>query len=226
MSGGPTYYGGDVGYLVVRGRYLRLMKARGAESFLRYQLEAARDCRAALLEYPTLRIELLGWHYACLLSLGALDDALFVDFTHHSGGWRGVVWAGFLAVLDPRPSFEAPLEAIRERVPHNQWLVDAALAEIRGEAPAPAQRLFVEYVVGLRELLFEVPRMVVPLRRTPTPEQSEQIEREREAVRRAYHQEGPTAARALLPGTLLQTYLLDYPEWIQATRRAARRPSQ
>ena len=52
-----------------------------------------------------------------------------------------------------------------------------------------------------------------------TPEQRAQLDRERDAVRRAYCEDGVAAARALLPGTVSQTYLSwTYPEWVQATR--------
>ena len=57
------------------------------------------------------------------------------------------------------------------------------------------------------------------IRDRPTPEQRAQLDRERDAVRRAYREDGVAGAQALLPGTVAQTYLLwTYPEWVQATR--------
>ena len=53
----------------------------------------------------------------------------------------------------------------------------------------------------------------------PTPEQRAQLDRERDAVRKAYREDGVAGAQALLPGTVAQTYWLwTYPEWVQATR--------
>ena len=75
-----------------------------------------------------------------------------------------------------------------------------ALAEIRGEAPAPELRDFVEDTRALREVLAQAPNRPASLRRMPTPEQRAQLDRERDAVRRAYREDGVAAARALLTG--------------------------
>ena len=214
----PTYYYDDLVYLVkqgcvTQGRFTPLDNARGARRFVARQLEIGRECVGALRDYPSLRIAPLQWHYACLLSLRVLDEALITDLIR-GPWWVGTVWASFLALLDPRPGFARPLEAVS-----GEWLVDAALAEIRGEAPAPELRDFVEDTQALRDVLAQAPNSPASLRRMPTPEQRAQLDRERDAVRRAYREDGVAGAQALLPGTVAQTYWLwTYPEWVQATR--------
>ena len=160
-----------------------------------------------------MRIAPLQWHYACLLSLRVLDEALITDLIR-GPWWVETVWASFLALLDPQPGFAVPLEAVS-----GEWLVDAALAEIRGEPPAPELRDFVEDTRSLRDVLAQAPNSPASLRRMPTSEQRAQLDRERDAVRRAYREDGVAGAKALLPGTVAQTYWLwTYPEWVQATR--------
>ena len=141
----PTYYHDDLAYLVkqgciTQGRFTPLYNARGARRFVARQLELGRECVGALRDYPSLRIAPLQWHYACLLSLRVLDEALITDLIR-GPWWVETVWASFLALLDPRPGFAKPLEAVS-----GEWLVDAALAEIRGEAPAPELREFVSKI--------------------------------------------------------------------------------
>ena len=214
----PTYYHDDLAYLVkqgclTQGRFTPLYNARGARRFVARQLELGRECVGALRDYPSLRIAPLQWHYACLLSLRVLDEALITDLIR-GPWWLETVWTSFLALLDPRPGFAAPLEAVS-----GEWLVDAALAEIRGEAPAPELREFVEDTRALREVLAQAPHWSASLRSMPTPEQRAQLDRERDAVRKAYREDGVAGAQALLPGTVAQTYWLwTYPEWVQATR--------
>ena len=214
----PTYYYDDLVYLVkqgcvTQGRFTPLDNARGARRFVASQLELGRECVGAPRDYPSLRIAPLQWHYACLLSLRVLDEALITDLIR-GPWWVETVWASFLALLDPQPGFAVPLEAVS-----GEWLVDAALAEIRGEPPAPELRDFVEDTQALRDVLAQAPNSPASLRRMPTPEQRAQLDRERDAVRRAYREDGVAGAQALLPGTVAQTYWLwTYPEWVQATR--------
>ena len=214
----PTYYDDDLAYLakqgcVTQGRFTPLYNARGARRFVASQLELGRECVGALRDYPSLRIAPLQWHYACLLSLRVLDEALITDLIR-GPWWVETVWASFLALLDPQPGFAVPLEAVS-----GEWLVDAALAEVRGEPPAPELRDFVEDTRALRDVLAQAPNSPASLRRMPTSEQRAQLDRERDAVRRAYREDGVAGAQALLPGTVAQTYWLwTYPEWVQATR--------
>ena len=86
----PTYYYDDLVYLVkqgcvTQGRFTPLYNARGARRFVARQLEIGRDCFGALRDYPSLRIDPLEWHYACLLSLRVLDEALITDLIR--GPW-------------------------------------------------------------------------------------------------------------------------------------------
>lgn len=215
--GEPIYYSEDLFYLIGRGSYLRLAKLRSAMFFLAHHLDAGRECIDTLRAYPKLRIEALEFHYACLLSLGALDDALLGDLVEHCN-WRGVVWGAWLAVLEPRSSFIAPLEVAKFRVTHNRWLVEAALAVVRGLPPAPELREFVELAEAFRAVLEVAERPRVRLRRTPGPSEQRQLEGERERVALAYRAGGAEAARAALAGTLLEVYLMPYPQWVQRTR--------
>ncbi len=217
MTAAPHYYERDVLYLLRRVDALRLGRIRSARSFLRDQVEAGRECSASLRGYPSLRIEALEFYYACLFSLAALDADLIADLCRL--GWRGVVWAAFLAALAPGGSYAPVLRAAMGGAPQNRWLVALALHRIEGGPPldgacAEIARLIDELGVNLEVAV----RPEVALRRSPTGAEAELLAREREEVRSAYHRGGLVAAQAALAGTRWATYLLPYPAWIQTIR--------
>jgi len=192
--------------------YLRLAKPRGAESFLRRQVSLAEECLPALADYPRVLVEPLEFFYACLRSLGALTAPL-IEALVRDCNWRGAVWGAWLAILEPRDEFLAALESARGRWPHNDWLIQSAIAAVRGQPSSAEHAAVLELGARCRELLRDVKRPVVPLRREPTEIQIAQMNREREIVRAAYAAGGSDAARAALPGTLLAYYADDHATW-------------
>ena len=213
---GTHYFDSDLLYLIRRGSVMRLAKPRSAMVWLRAQVEAGHDCADALRDYPSLRIEALEFHYACLLSLGALDEHLIRDLASKELGWQGVVWGAFLVALEPREAFAPPLRAVADAVPHNRWLVSFALDRIAGRASQGELAPFARSVHGLRASLELAARPQVSLRVTPLAGEAETIAREREAVTAAYRRRGLVAAQTALVGTRLATYLLSYPEWVHS----------
>ena len=209
------YLDGDVAYFVHASPYLALAKPSSAVAFLRRHVEAAEELAPVLRAYPGVRIEPLDFFYVCLRSLGALDqtffEALLRDHT-----WRGVVWGAWLAMLDPRDTLVDPLRAAGPRWPHNEWLVDCAIATIGGKTPAPPLEAVMALAARCRRSLDGVPRPVVRLRPEPTDQQISAMEWERRCVRSAYVRLGAEAALRCLPGTLVGFYAVDYPRWVRS----------
>ncbi len=209
------YLDQDVALLVTRSPYLTLAKPDSAARYLACRVEWGTECARALAEYPGLRIEPLEFFYTCLRSLGPLDvdllTALVRDLT-----WRGVVWGSFLALLDPRDEFVAPLRAAIPAAARQRWLLEGAIARIEGRAPDPAHAQVFALAEQCRRLLAGVPRPSVPLRRAPTATELEQMAREREHVRRRYLDGGAGAAREAMRGTVAEYYTQDYTRWVRA----------
>jgi len=172
----------------------------------------ADECLPALADYPRVLIEPLEFFYTCLRSLGALTPFL-IEALVHDHNWRGAVWGAWLTILEPRPQFLPALEGARGSWPHNDWLVQCAVAAVRGEPP-PAEHLpILELGLRCRDLLRDVKRPVTSLRSEPTDVQVAQMNREREVVRAAYAAGGSDAARAAMSGTLVAYYTEGYETW-------------
>lgn len=212
------HYSWDVAHFVARSPYLQLAKPPAARRFLRRNVQLAEECGPTLAAYPGVLVEPLEFFYRCLHSLGALDlDFMQALLSEHN--WRGVVWGAWLAILEPGAHFEPALSSVHGRSPHNDWLVECALATIRGVSSSPEHAEILQLSARCRELLRDVKRPVVRLRREPTAVQYAQMNQEREGVRAAYASGGAEAARALLPGTLLELYSKSYPAWAASAAR-------
>ena len=205
-------YSEDVAYFVATSPYLQLSKRAKAEPFLSRAVEAAEECRSTLAAYPRVQIEALEFFYTCLRSLGALDSP-FIEALLSQHNWRGAVWGAWLAILEPAPHFLPAVSEARGRWPHNDWLVECAFSAIQGASPPPEQDAILRLAARCRELLRDVARPVTQLRRAPTEAEVAQMNEEQERVRAAYASGGAEAARAVLPGTLLEFYGQDYPTW-------------
>jgi hypothetical protein len=203
------HYGEDVAYFVATSPYLQLSKRAKAEAFLSRSVEAAEECRPTLAAYPRVQIEPLAFFYTCLRSLGTLDLP-FIEALLSEHSWRGAVWGAWLAILEPAPHLLAAVSEARGRWPHNDWLVKCA---IQGASPSPEDDAILRLGARCRELLRDVARPATPLRRAPTEAEVAQMKQEQERVRAAYASGGAEAARAVLPGTLLEFYRQDYPTW-------------
>ncbi len=212
------YYENDVHYLIGSSPYLRLMKLRDATVCLAHQVATGQECRPTLLEYPTTRIESLEFFYACLKSLGGLDEDLLEQLLT---GWRGAVWGGFLALLDPKPWFLGPLRKVRGHYPHNDWMIKCAIAVIQGRRPpVPEEDAFCALAERCRGILDGVVRPRTRLRLSPTRAQRERMEVEREKIRLTYKREGVTAALRCIRGTVLGLYAMPYREWVRLPENA------
>ena len=209
------YLSKDISCFVRTSPYLKLAKPRSAVSFLKCQVEAAEECHLTLRSYPVLQIEPLEFFYMCLRSLGALDLAFFEALVRDHT-WRGVVWAAWLALLEPRAEFADALRTARSSCPsYNKWLVDCALSAIEGRAPAPAHAIILELAARCRRSLDGVARPTVWLRWEPTAAQIAQIATERDRIRCVYAENGMDAALRCLPGTLVGFYAMDHVRWLR-----------
>lgn len=207
------HYPADVAHFLARSPYLQLA-GRGAEGFVRRQLAAAEECRAALQEYPVVRIEPLAFAETCLRNLGALDLPFLCSLLEEHT-WRGVVWAAWLALLDPRAEFDGALRAAKPPAP-SQWIVDCAVAEVERRSLPVEHLSFVALARRYRECLHPIRRPVVRLRAAPTKDQQHRLEREVETIRRVYKTEGLEAAMRHTEGSLTRYYAMSYEEWLRA----------
>lgn len=206
-------YQPDVSQFVARSPYLQLAGRRAA-TFVADHVAAAAECHDALRDYPAVRIEPLHFAEACLHSLGALDLPFLRCMTEQCT-WRGIVWAAWLALLEPRREFGPILRGVKPR-PENEWLVTCALAEIEGLTQRDEWQAFVAQAMLYREMLRPILRPRVPLRTAPTDSQVVRIEQERQLIRRVYQSEGLHAARCRMQGTLTAYYAMPYPRWVAA----------
>lgn len=148
----------------------------------------AQELENVLNLFPKVRYEPLEMHYAISKATAVVDEKLISDLT--SGfGWRGVVYAAFLAALNPMTQFASYLRIARDGVPHNQWLVDLALREIEDDATSEpsAHQLLIR---AIRGILPAYPRECIRLREWPIGEKLDQLKMARDAVVAAYRKNG------------------------------------
>jgi hypothetical protein len=161
----------DVLHLVRPLPYTSMMSARNAIGLLTRQIAKIEAWRDFLPRYCTVRVEPLEFAYRYLCCLGALDKDLLEDLCclddacNYTYSWRTVVMGAWLVSLDPRPEFRELLMRVRPRVPHNQWLVDLAVATIDGTRPQKNVEHF-ELLARIREALAPIPRPAIALRRS------------------------------------------------------------
>ncbi len=217
----PHFLPADVDHLIATSPYMALARERRAVRFLEAQIDAGRECRATLLDYPACAIEPLEFFYTCLHSLGAFGPALFADLT--AGTWRGVVWASWLALLRPHPTLRPPLARLLAArgpaLPHNRWLIEAAARAASGrDDDAPIARA----AETIRALLAPVPAPATPIRRVPDDAERALIATEARRVGAIYRVSGAQAARAAIEASPARTWWTPYPAWAAAWKAAGR----
>lgn len=208
------HYSEDVLALLRRSPWLTLARARTALPFLVRRVEAGEECRAALRSYPRIQIEPLEFHYTCARNLAALDEP-FVETLIADFGWRGAVWASWLALLEPRAELGPALRAAAGRYPENDWLVRCAIDAVTGRPPSADAREFLVVANAFGRQVSGTARLRTPLRPAPTPSQLVRMQAEREHIRSVYRRLGADAARAASAGTSCRYYALEYPEWLK-----------
>lgn len=184
--------------------------------FLAAMLAAGEEHAPVLAEYPQARHEDLEAYYLSLRGIGALDEDLLHDllFAH---SFRELACGAWLAALAPQPSYRRYLLDARDRAPHQQYLIDLALAMLDGEGrdrsewPCDAQT-FAD-TQRIRAALDALPRPEVPLRRAPAPSLQQRLQEEDQRIRELYRREGSAAALAAMSGSATAFYRMDYPAW-------------
>ena len=212
-SGGLTCLEGSSGFYLERD-VLRLVEGipylplRSPKSALRFWARLRDDgieLAHLLRQFPFVKYEPLETLYACARAAAVLDEKLVSDLsTHYS--WRGVVLVSFLIALRPRAIYEGYLQRAHERVPHNQWIVELALSEIRGSN----DDRHIEHRQALRELRGAVanfPKQPVNLRRGPTADELPGLRSATAAVADAYKSSGVQQARAVLNASAWRGFL-------------------
>jgi len=182
----------DVLRLLSHIPYFTLGKHASAKRLVAAMVRDGEELEAMLRQFPAVQYEPLEQHYVLLRCLGTLSEELVSDLCV-SYAWHGVVWAAWLVALAPSTQYRKHLVSARGHVPHNQWLVDLALAEIDGRA-WPMDADLQALVQRLRFLLSQASMPTTVLRHSPGKHQLSQIEAERERVKSAYHSGGLDAA--------------------------------
>jgi hypothetical protein len=185
----------------------------GCPNFLRKMEGIGRAYQHVLSQFPTVMCEPLELHYLCLRNLGALDLWLMKDLIL-SCSWREVAWGAWLAALSPRPEYQDYLLHRRASVPHQQYMIDIALAVVKGNRPLDIAES-IDYIDRIRAQLSLAQTPNVQLRRSPNDEDLKQLESERVTFLAAYRVGGAEGFRALLPGSLTEYFRLTHEDWQQ-----------
>jgi hypothetical protein len=202
----PYYLDNDLKALLRRAPYLTLAKPSGlAERFLEKVADAGERHREILKNCEHVRIEPLDFYYFCLTNLGALTLELVEDLCTYCN-WRGVVWASWMVCLSPLADYRRPLKDARLGAPHNQWIVDLALAETEG-VEVPGFKRFHGYVRTIRSLLASLPRPASVLRRGPDEAGVSRLRFQAEWIRSEYRRGGLEVARAAIKASFWPRYL-------------------
>ena len=172
------------------------MKPESALRFWGQLRDDGTELAHMLRQYPSVKYQPLETLYAVCRAAVTLDEKLVFDLTTHYT-WRGVVYASFLAALRPLPCYASYLQLARDRVPHNQWIVDLALNEILGTS-SELHPTHQKTLVDLRGHVEIFPGQVTKLRRTPTQEELLRLRVVTAEVADAYKKGGATKARAAL----------------------------
>ena len=199
------YVESDVLRLLHEVPYFRFMKAEAALRFWTRLRNDGWELASLLHQFPSVKYEPLDTLYACAKAAAALDEELVADLsTHYS--WQGVVEASFLAALQPHAAYASHLRRARDSAPHNEWIIDLALSEIRGSACGrhlEHQRVIRE----LREIIESIPKQPTTVRRGPTADELLQLQSSTVAVANAYKDGGVTQAKAVLDASAWSAFL-------------------
>jgi hypothetical protein len=205
------YEADDIFYLMRNVPYMRLMKPGPALLMLRSQAHTVKAWREFIPLYRSVRCEPLDFFYTYLQCLGAFDEFLLQDLLT-AFTWRGIVSGSWLAALAPQPNFRDHLIKARPNAPHNQWIVDLALAVLDRERPQELPEHF-DLLAQIREALAPLPKPVIKLRRHPDPLQRQNFENEKSIIRDIYRNAGLEAARAYLAASPWRTLAPAYQNW-------------
>ncbi len=207
-----TYNDSDLWYFIALGPYLALAKQDRALKLLRQKARDLVEFRKVIPQFPNIQIEELEFWYRTLRGIGALDvQSLEAMVTRCS--WRGVVWGGWLALMNPRPEFAAVLAAIPSNEHGNEWAARCALAEIEGRSIAGEYEEMRRLAQLCRHCLATVPVVHMPLRVVPLEAEREMWELERIRIHEAYRRGGVDVARQHIRMSRYAEWIMPYPQW-------------
>jgi hypothetical protein len=208
------YHPDDIHHLMRNVPYTTFMRPLSGLYRLRRQAHAVKAWCVFIPLYRSVRCEPLDFFYTYLQCLGAFDELLLKDLLT-TFTWRGIVWGSLLAALAPQTNFRDHLLEARPKAPHNQWIVDLALAVLdQQQSPEFAEPL--DLLRQIREALAPLPKPVIKLRRCPGPLsqlQFQKAENERSIIRDLYHKQGVDAARAYLAASSIPTGAAENRNW-------------
>jgi hypothetical protein len=160
-----TYDFDDVLRLIRPLPYMQMMGEHGGLRLLRRQAWKIEAWGEFLPQYRTVLCEPLDFAYQYLRCFGALDTLLLKDLLlSWQFTWRGVVIGAWLAALEPRAEFRELLLQARPLAPHNEWVVDLAVAAIDATRP-PGMAEHLDAMDKIRRVLAPIPRPAIKLRR-------------------------------------------------------------
>lgn len=193
MTSIPFYLEADVARLVLDIPYARLMKSSDALTYWSSLCTDARELASVLHDFPRTKYAPLEPLYVCARAVASLDEHLVQDLVTH-WTWRGAVYASFFCSLKPEKRYRAYLLSARHHVPHNQWLIDLAIAEIDG-APIDGYAPHQECLQQLRQIIEGIPAAGMPLRRGPQQSELPKLSAATREIAQAYKRGGALAAR-------------------------------
>ncbi len=138
-----------------------------------------------------------------------LRDLLF------AWGWREANWGAWLAALAPNVAYQELLIQRRPTLPHGTTVIDLALASSGAEL-APVLEGHFALLLGIRELLEEIPATRLPLRPYPNIEQEQRFNIENEEIRSIYHGEGLASANERMRQGIHGYYGQSHRNWLES----------
>jgi hypothetical protein len=167
----------QISQLIERAPLMQLLNTRALDRLLNQAIRDGSELSKVLSNYPQIWYEPLDTIYKLLEFQGIRDDKVVSDLCDPLFGWRGIVVAAWISCLSPMGEFQTTLNSVRSRVPKNQWLIDIAIAEIRG-ADLPIHAQLQASLRLLRGMLSHLPSPQIQLRVAMEAGQYEQARRD------------------------------------------------
>ncbi len=208
----------DFEYFIKKAPYMRLAKSRGGYFFISHEIKLIHAYSKFIPQYPQIKCEPLEFLYQCHQSLCALDEKLFEDFIN--SGWRGIIWASWLAAISPYPESYRSIRLLnaRDNAPYNQWIVDLALASL-SEKKNEANPIF-EILDDYKNYISILPYKKLPLRECCSEEYIRYRKKERKVVLAIYKNKGIDAAIKHIKETPKSEYDVEYKDWLIQLQKA------
>ena len=203
----------ESGYLVSKSPYISLVSPSSAKSFIDRFYYTVLNYQHLLKEYPAAKYEQLEIAYFTIQNIGLLDEQLVDDFFNLS--YRGGCWAAWLISLQPDVRYLDTLKGFIENCHiKNRWIAELAISSISN-----AKHPYLTKIHKIQELVGNLPKEEIALRKWPTKAEIRLIEDEKKRTRTCYKTNGADSAIEYLNGTRFKYYFQDYNSWQKNQRK-------